>query len=97
MPSIGFLLNAAVKATAILAAVWLLTLTMRRRSAAARYFTWTCALGALLAVPAISPLLPQWNLAVKAPALAPAARAVSMVEAAPEAAPATPAASPPPT
>ncbi len=71
MPSIGFLLDAAAKATVILAAAWLLTLAMRvmhRGSAAARYFTWTCALGAVLAVPAISPLLPGWNLRVKAPA-----------------------------
>ena len=61
MPSIGFLLDAAAKATVILAAAWLLTLAMRvmhRGSAAARYFTWTCALGAVLAVPALSPLLP---------------------------------------
>src|ERR1017187_9961410 len=71
MPSIGFLLDAAAKATVILAAAWLLTLAMRvmhRGSAAARYFTWTCALGAVLAVPALSPLLPGWNLRVKAPA-----------------------------
>ena len=61
MPSIGFLLDAAAKATVILAAAWLLTLAMRvmhRGSAAARYFTWTCALGAVPAVPALSPLLP---------------------------------------
>src|ERR1039457_3988665 len=72
MPSIGFLLDAAAKATVILAAAWLLTLAMRvmhRGSAAARYFTWTCALGAVLAVPALSPLLPGWNLRVKAPAM----------------------------
>src|ERR1022692_4383990 len=72
MPSIGFLLDAAAKATVLLAAAWLLTLAMRvmhRGSAAARYFTWTCALGAVLAVPALSPLLPGWNLRVKAPAM----------------------------
>jgi len=65
MPSIVFLLDAAAKATVILAVAWLLTVAMRRRSAAARYFAWTCALGAVLAVPAISPLLPGWNLRVK--------------------------------
>src|ERR1039457_5403023 len=72
MPSIGFLLDAAAKATVILAAAWLLTLAMRvmhRGSAAARYFTWTCALGAVLAVPALAPLWPGWNLRVKAPAM----------------------------
>src|ERR1039458_7300146 len=72
MPSIGFLLDATAKATVILAAAWLLTLAMRvmhRGSAAARYFTWTCALGAVPAVPALSPLLPGWNLRVKAPAM----------------------------
>ncbi len=82
MLSIGFLLDAAAKATAILAAAWLLTLAMRRRSAAARYFVWTCALGAVLAVPAISPLLPVWSLRIKMPALAPAARQVAVTDAA---------------
>ena len=87
MPSIEFLLDATAKATAILAAAWLLTLAMRRRSAAARYFTWACALGAALTVPAISPLLPRWDLRVKGPAPAPAARAVLIARAAREALP----------
>src|ERR1017187_3128937 len=72
MPSIGFLLDAAAKATVILAAAWLLTLAMRvmhRGAAAARYFPGTGGLGAVLAVPALSPLLPGWNLRVKAPAM----------------------------
>src|SRR5580658_3592157 len=70
MPSIAFLWDAAAKATTILAAAWLLTLALRHQSAATRYFTWTCALGAALAVPAISPLLPRWEPRVKTPAIA---------------------------
>ena len=73
MPSIAFLLDAIVKATVILASAWLLTLAMRRRPAAVRYFTWTCALAAALAVPALSPILPEWNPGVKAPVMASAA------------------------
>ncbi len=73
MLSIAFLLDAAVKATVILAFAWLAALAMRRGSSAARYLIWTCAFGGLLAVPVISQLLPAWNLRVNAPALAPAA------------------------
>jgi len=76
MPSIAFLLDATVKATVILASAWLLALAMRRRSAAVRYFNWTCALAAALAIPALSPILPRWNPGMKAPVIASAARRV---------------------
>lgn len=84
MPSIAFLWDAAVKATVILAAAGLLTVVMRRGSAAARYFIWTCALAAVLTVPAITPLLSRWDVHVKTPALASAARQVSIAEAVPD-------------
>jgi beta-lactamase regulating signal transducer with metallopeptidase domain len=84
MLSVAFLFGAAAKATAILAAAWLLALAMRRRSAAARYFIWTCALAAVLAVPAISPFLPRWDLRVKTTPVAAVPRAAVIVNAAPE-------------
>ena len=86
MLSIAFLSDAAAKATVILASAWLLTLLMRRSSAAARYFTWTCALAAVLAVPALSPLVSRWNVRVKTPVLAAAAPEVPIADAAPDAA-----------
>jgi TonB family protein len=91
MLSIAFLLDAAVKATVILALAWLLALAMRRGSSAARYFIWTCALGGLLAVPVISRLLPAWDLRVNAPVLAPAAWGVRVAGAAADSAPGGPA------
>jgi bla regulator protein BlaR1 len=90
MLSIAFLLDAAAKATVILAAAWLPILAMRvvhRGSAAARYFTWTCALGAALAVPLISPFLSRWGVPVKTPALASAGQEVSTTEGVPALAP----------
>ena len=85
MPSIALLGEAAVKSTIILAAAWMVTLFLRRSPASARYFTWTCALAAVLAIPAISPLLPQWNL--KTPPVPSASRPIAsdtvMADAAP--------------
>jgi len=87
MPSIAFLLDAALKATVILAAAWVLTLAMRRRSAAVRYFIWTCGLGAVLAVLAISSLPLRWDVHVKTPAIASPARGAIVADAVPETAP----------
>jgi len=67
MPSTAFLLDAAAKATVIFAAACLVTLAIRRSSAAVRYFTWNCALAAVLVVPALSWLVPKWDLPVKTP------------------------------
>jgi len=83
MLSVAFLFGAAAKATAILAAAWLLALAMRRRSAAVRYFIWTCALAAVLAVPAISPFLPRWDLRVKTPPVPAVSRPAVIIDAAP--------------
>jgi TonB family protein len=67
MHSNVFLLDAALKASVILTVAFLLTAGMRHASASARYFTWTCALGALLALPLLSLVLPRWDFALKAP------------------------------
>lgn len=88
MPSIAFLFDTAAKATMVLAAAGLLALAMRRTSSAARYFTWTCALCAVLAIPMLSLLLPAWNLPVKT-APAPIVREVSMPDSASFPAPAS--------
>jgi len=80
MPSNAFLLDAAAKATMLLAAGWLVTLALRRHAAAARYFTWICALGAALAVPVISALAPRWNVQLPATATVAAAPALAGAE-----------------
>jgi TonB family protein len=72
----SFLSYFVAKATFIFAAAFLLTLLMRRASAAARHFIWICALAAALALPVLSLLLPDWNLPVQMPAATTAARAV---------------------
>jgi TonB family protein len=67
MLSIAFLFGAAAKATVILAAAWLLALAMRRRSAAARYSSGRARWPPCVAIPAISPFLPRWDVRVKTP------------------------------
>jgi TonB family protein len=62
------LLSAALKSTFVLAAAWLLALTLRRHSAAARHLVWTAAAAALLALPLLSISLPA--LRVQSGALA---------------------------
>jgi TonB family protein len=64
----GFLLDTAVKATALLTAASLLTILMRRAAASARYLVWTCAFGAILLLPALSLMLPRWELKLQTPA-----------------------------
>jgi len=68
MHSNAFLLDAAVKAAAILTVALLLTAGMRHGSASARYFTWTCALAAILVLPVLSVVLPHCDLTLKTPA-----------------------------
>jgi TonB family protein len=67
MHSNALLLDVAVKAAAILTVAFLLTVGMRHGSASARYFTWTCALAAILALPVLSLVLPRWDFALKTP------------------------------
>jgi len=67
MHSNAFLLDAAVKATVILTVAFLFTAGMRHGSASARYFTWTCALAAILVLPVFSLVLPRWDFTLKTP------------------------------
>ena len=70
------LADAVAKATVLLGSAALLTLALRRRSAALRHLVWTCAMLAALALPFLSIALPRWQvpvlmLAAPAPASAP--------------------------
>ena len=58
-----FALDIIVRASALLAAAALVDLVLRRRaSAATRHLVWTLAIGALLALPIASYVLPEWTV-----------------------------------
>lgn len=56
------LADATLKGSCIVLAAWLLTLLLRRRSAAMRYGVWLLALCSFVAIPAASLVLPQWRV-----------------------------------
>jgi hypothetical protein len=56
------LVDASLKGAILLAAAGLLTLAMRRASAAQRHLVWVLALGSTLALPMLSVLLPAWRI-----------------------------------
>ena len=60
-----FALDIIVRASALLAAAALADLVLRRpASAATRHLVWTLAIGALLALPIASSVLPEWTVPV---------------------------------
>ena len=60
-----FALDIIVRASALLAAAALADLVLRRpASAATRHLVWTLAIGALLALPSASSVLPEWTVPV---------------------------------
>ena len=59
---VAFLLNLAVKSTALLSVAWLAAFALRRRSAAARHMVWMAAFAAALALPVLSVALPALQL-----------------------------------
>jgi TonB family protein len=61
---VTFLIDFAIKSALILTAPFLAAHILRRRSASVRYALWSCALAALLILPALSFLAPQWTPAV---------------------------------
>jgi TonB family protein len=59
-------ITAALKGTIVLSAAGLITLAMRRQSAAARHLVWTAALAGILALPFLSITLPTLRIPVPA-------------------------------
>ncbi len=59
-----FLLDMALKATAIILAAIALNIALRRASAATRHLLWSASLLGLLALPFLSYSLPNWRVAV---------------------------------
>ena len=60
---IQLLLDALIKSAVILSAAGLLTVALRRASAASRHLVWSLAMASLLALPAMSVALPSWRIA----------------------------------
>lgn len=56
------LVDSAVKGTALLALAAIAALILRRDSAATRHLVWLLAIVAMLAVPVLSAMLPQWRV-----------------------------------
>jgi beta-lactamase regulating signal transducer with metallopeptidase domain len=59
-----FLIDIALKATAILLATVALNLGLRRASAATRHLLWSLSLMGLLALPALTYALPSWRVSI---------------------------------
>src|SRR4051794_29074045 len=60
--SLPLVIDAAAKASVILAVTALAATSLRRASASARHFVWTLGLLSALAAPALSAALPRWEL-----------------------------------
>src|SRR5687767_519402 len=56
------LLGFCVRASLVLVLAWVLTLAMRRASASARHFLWTCAIAAAALVPVMALAVPDWRV-----------------------------------
>jgi len=62
--SLALLLDAALKGTSLLLLCGALVSALRRASAAARHLVWSLGVGAMLALPFFSLMLPAWNVPV---------------------------------
>jgi beta-lactamase regulating signal transducer with metallopeptidase domain len=68
------LLEAVLKATLLLAAAGLVVFALRNATASLRHFVWSCSLVGALAIPALTLVLPTWQLGIVS---APGARVLS--------------------
>src|SRR5215212_8362134 len=66
------LLDSAVKGTALLVLAAIAAVILRRDSAATRHLVWLLAISAMLAVPVLSAVLPQWRVLPEWAAVSPA-------------------------
>ena len=58
------LIESCLRASVVLCAAWALTVGMRRASASARHFVWSCAIAGSLLAPAMSSVGPRWNVSL---------------------------------
>jgi hypothetical protein len=64
MDLLALLLEIATKSTLVLALAALAVIALRRGSAAARHWIWTVGAAAVVALPALSVLLPAWPIPI---------------------------------
>src|SRR5471030_2684034 len=64
-------IDLATKSSILLASAGVLTLALRRRSAATRHFVWMLAFMGLLLLPVFYFVLPAWQITVVAPSALP--------------------------
>jgi len=72
------LLDSAVKATVLLTLAAAAAMLLRRDSAATRHLVWLLAIVAVLAMPAMSAILPTWRVLPDWPSVQPSAAAASL-------------------
>jgi TonB family protein len=65
MMTTAFLLETAVKGTALLGAAWVVAACLGRNSAAVRHQVWLAALAAVLVLPFCARLMPRWRVPLK--------------------------------
>ncbi|MFW6078095.1 MAG: M56 family metallopeptidase, partial [Gemmatimonadota bacterium] len=68
--ALSVLASAAAKSALVLIGAWIVTLALRRGSAATRHLVWSVAIVAALALPLAVAVLPSWPVAVSVPGLA---------------------------
>ena len=81
--ALPLLMDSALKGVALLTLAGLLSLVLRKASAAARHLVWLIALGALLALPMLSAMLPGWRVLPSWTLMAPQAAVSPAVAVAP--------------
>jgi beta-lactamase regulating signal transducer with metallopeptidase domain len=76
MTDLPLVLVWGLKAAPLLIAAWLVTALLRRASAATRHFVWVLAIAGVLLLPAVTAVVPRWELAVLARTPATETRAI---------------------
>ena len=64
MTVLPVLLEAVLKATLLLAAAGLVVVALRNATASLRHFVWSCSLVGALAIPALTLVLPKWQIGI---------------------------------
>ena len=74
------LFDSAIKGLLLLALVGAIAMAMRRASAAALHLVWFLALSALICLPALSALLPEWRIEMLPSSFGPPAYSEDVIE-----------------
>ncbi|MBA3273318.1 MAG: hypothetical protein H0T11_05535, partial [Chthoniobacterales bacterium] len=76
-------IDAAIKATVVLALAWIVTRGMRRASASARHWIWMTAGASLVIIPVLAMSLPAWRVLPRWTTIEPPAERQPLISAAP--------------